>query len=123
MAALALNPPHPKLTWVQIVEYTTIAEFELLCMGVWMTFAIWSGPIPGIVRPLSVISQLLHAQEENTHLNVEIKRLATWLIDEPLKLDSAIELCTQNDLLLAAAISNFAHECKHINRSLLLGGK
>jgi len=84
MAALALNPPHPKLTWAQIVEYTTIAKFELLCMGVWMTFAIWSGPIPGIVRPLSVISQLLHAQEENTHLNVEIKRLATWLVDEPL---------------------------------------
>ncbi|KAF8530648.1 hypothetical protein JB92DRAFT_2694935, partial [Gautieria morchelliformis] len=32
-AALALDPPRPKLTWAQIVEYTTIAEFELLRSG------------------------------------------------------------------------------------------
>ncbi|KAF8577078.1 hypothetical protein K439DRAFT_1535191 [Ramaria rubella] len=32
-AALALDPPHPNLTWAQIVEYTTTAEFELLQMG------------------------------------------------------------------------------------------
>ena len=32
-AALALNPPHPKLTWSQIVEYITIVEFELLHTG------------------------------------------------------------------------------------------
>ncbi|KAF8525694.1 hypothetical protein JB92DRAFT_2542029, partial [Gautieria morchelliformis] len=29
-AALTLDPPRPKLTWSQIVEYTTLAEFELL---------------------------------------------------------------------------------------------
>ncbi|KAF8580520.1 hypothetical protein K439DRAFT_1519701 [Ramaria rubella] len=32
-AALTLDPPCPNLTWSQIVEYTTIAEFELLRIG------------------------------------------------------------------------------------------
>ncbi|KAF8575282.1 hypothetical protein K439DRAFT_1370273, partial [Ramaria rubella] len=33
MAVLTLGPPRPKLTWAQIVEYTTIAGFELLRTG------------------------------------------------------------------------------------------
>ncbi|KAF8573706.1 hypothetical protein K439DRAFT_1624875 [Ramaria rubella] len=32
-AALTLDPPRPSLAWAQIVEYTTITEFELLHMG------------------------------------------------------------------------------------------
>jgi len=118
MAALALNPPHPKLTWAQIVEYTTIAKFELLCLGAWddIRNLEWANARN---REATICHlKLFHAQEEITHLNVEIKRLVTWLVDEPLKLDSAIKLCTQNDPLLAAAISEFAHECKCINRNL-----
>ena len=32
-AATTLDPPHPKLTWAQIVEYTTMVEFKLLWTG------------------------------------------------------------------------------------------
>jgi len=113
-----VNPPCPKLTWAQIVEYTTIAEFELLCMGAqedihnleWANARNHEATICHL--------KLLCAQKEITRLNVEIKRLATWLVDEPLKLDSAIKLCTQNDPLLAAAISDFPQERKCINRNL-----
>ncbi|KAF8523118.1 hypothetical protein BU17DRAFT_64016 [Hysterangium stoloniferum] len=33
--AVKMIPPHPNLTWAEIVEYSTIAEFELLQIGAW----------------------------------------------------------------------------------------
>ncbi|KAF8576041.1 hypothetical protein K439DRAFT_1368306, partial [Ramaria rubella] len=117
-AALALNPLHLKLTWAQIVEYSTIAEFELLHMGAhkdiqnldWAN--VWN-------REATVCHlKILQAQEETVRLNVETKWLATWIIDEPLQFNAAITRSAHRDPRLAAAITQVAEEHRRVNTNL-----
>ncbi|KAF8591347.1 hypothetical protein K439DRAFT_1644311 [Ramaria rubella] len=87
-AAPTPDPPWPKLTWAQIVEYTTIAEFKLN-------------------REATICHlKMVRAKEESTCLNIEIKRLATWLVDEQKELEQAVER------------SSYADECGQINTNL-----
>ncbi|KAF8584764.1 hypothetical protein K439DRAFT_1345231, partial [Ramaria rubella] len=117
-AALTLNPPCPKLTWAQIVEYSTIAEFELLCMGAHKD--IQNLDWANIRNREATVCHLkiLWAQEEIEQLNVETKRLATWIIDEPLHFDAAITRSAQQDPRLAAALTQVADEHKQVNINL-----
>ncbi|KAF8573707.1 hypothetical protein K439DRAFT_1274229, partial [Ramaria rubella] len=62
--------------------------------------------------------KILHAQEEIKRLNVEIKRLATWICDETVVLDKAIDACACSQGLLACAITEFADERKHVNTNI-----
>ena len=32
-AVTSFDPPHPKLTWAEIIKYSTISKFDLLCSG------------------------------------------------------------------------------------------
>ncbi|KAF8586498.1 hypothetical protein K439DRAFT_1273083, partial [Ramaria rubella] len=114
-AALTLDPPQPKLTWAEIVEYTTITEFELLRTGVredihnleWANSRNREATICWL--------KMTHMHEELTCLNVEIKRLATWIIDEQEALEAAIQECQGKDELLTAAIRIFAEERGRVN--------
>ncbi|KAF8587114.1 hypothetical protein K439DRAFT_1260400, partial [Ramaria rubella] len=73
-AALTLDPPQPKLTWAEIVEYTTIAEFELLRTGAQEDIhnLEWADSRNGEVTICWLKMTCRH--EELTHLNVEIKK-------------------------------------------------
>ncbi|KAF8575702.1 hypothetical protein K439DRAFT_1369222, partial [Ramaria rubella] len=111
-------PPRPILTWVQIVEYTTITEFELLQMGAREDIRNleWAN-----VRNREVMIchlKILRAKEEIECLNIEIKRLASWICDETVALDQAIEECMLTQPLIACVITQFADECKCINTNL-----
>ncbi|KAF8510448.1 hypothetical protein JB92DRAFT_3083613 [Gautieria morchelliformis] len=98
-AALALDPPRQKLTWSQIVEYTTLAEFELLHSGARQD-----------IRNLDW-AEARHREATICHLkmrlNVEIRRLATWMSDDEAHLEVVIAKCQLSDPLLAKAIMDF----------------
>jgi hypothetical protein len=115
-AAQNLNPPRHKLTWDQIVEYTTLAEFELLRSGAredirnleWANIRNREATVCHL--------KMLRAEEEIQRLNVEVKRLATWIMDDRVNLKENLERCQQ--LWLSNAIAEFADEQNRINTNL-----
>ncbi|KAF8512583.1 hypothetical protein JB92DRAFT_2723111, partial [Gautieria morchelliformis] len=70
-AALTLDPPRPNLTWSQIVEYMTLAKFELLRSGARddicnLDWAKARHREAGICQ-----LKIFHAQEELQRLNIK----------------------------------------------------
>ncbi|KAF8586157.1 hypothetical protein K439DRAFT_1341421, partial [Ramaria rubella] len=111
-------PPHPILTWVQIVEYTTIAEFKLLRTGVREDIRNLEWANARNREATICHLKILHAKEEIECLNIEIKHLATWICNEMVALDQDIEECMLTQPLLARTITQFADEHKRINTNL-----
>jgi len=72
-AALVLSPPWPKLTWTEIVEYTTISEFELLQCSAHEDIHNLEWADARNCHTTICHLKLIHAQEEVYHLNVEVK--------------------------------------------------
>ncbi|KAF8573306.1 hypothetical protein K439DRAFT_1625170 [Ramaria rubella] len=62
--------------------------------------------------------KILHAKEEIERLNVEVKHLSTWIHDERVALDEAVESCIATQPLLAHTITELADERKCINTNL-----
>ncbi|KAF8525695.1 hypothetical protein JB92DRAFT_2542778, partial [Gautieria morchelliformis] len=60
--------------------------------------------------------KILRAQEELQRLNIEVKRLATWIVNDEASLDAAITKCQGSDPLLAKAMMGFTAEQKRVNR-------
>ncbi|KAF8479455.1 hypothetical protein JB92DRAFT_3277834 [Gautieria morchelliformis] len=116
--ALALDPPRPKLTWAQIVEYTTIAEFELLWSGAREDICNLAWADARNREAIVYHLKILRAKEEIVRLNVEIRRIATWIVDENCQMDEAFQKCADKDLILANAISMSAQQQKRINARL-----
>ncbi|KAF8523630.1 hypothetical protein JB92DRAFT_3109913 [Gautieria morchelliformis] len=114
-AAQALDPPHPELTWVQIVEYTTIAEVELLCTGACEDIRNIGWADARNHEATICHLKLLWAKEEIVQLNVEIKRLATWVEHEKDEWDQAITGCMEKDPTLANTMKEAAQEHIRIN--------
>ncbi|KAJ7803507.1 hypothetical protein B0H14DRAFT_3091958 [Mycena olivaceomarginata] len=62
-AAAALDPPMRSVSWEQVVEYAFLADFDIL-------------------RDHARRSTTLRAREEIKRLNIEIRRVITWIRDE-----------------------------------------
>jgi hypothetical protein len=117
-AAALLQNPRPKLTWAQIVEYTTIAEFEILRIGAREDIRNleWANARN---RQASIYHlKLIHAREEITRLNVEVKRLATWIDDEDQQLTQAISKCQDTNPSLVQALVAFMQQRRRVNANL-----
>lgn len=95
-------PPTPILEWKDTVSYTFISEFDLLKHS-YSKDDIQSQPWCNAVnREIAAkYFKVLHAQEEITHLNVEIRRLYTLIRDEYVFLKGHIKSLKQEDLLLS----------------------
>jgi hypothetical protein len=63
--------------------------------------------------------KMTRAQEEIQRLNVEIKRLSTWIYDEAAHLDHAVSSCAPHNSHLSQALYVFAEHRKRINNNLL----
>ncbi|KAJ7734621.1 hypothetical protein B0H16DRAFT_1577580 [Mycena metata] len=82
IAALGMEPPSPTLTWDEVVDYVFLADFEFL--------RATDGELnekPWTTRPACRLAMTMHfkivrAREEIVRLNVEIRRLVTWISDE-----------------------------------------
>jgi hypothetical protein len=80
-AALALNPPCRTLQWKEVVEYTFLADFDLLQDARQdISQRIWATPAGQLAMDLHF--KICRAKEEISHLNIEIRRVATYLCDE-----------------------------------------
>jgi hypothetical protein len=117
-AATGLDPPRPKLTWAQIVEYTTIAEFELLRSGAREDIRNLEWADARNREATIYHLKMARAREEIKRLNIEIKRLATWIADEEQILNSTIKTCMEFNPVIAGAITDFSCQRKRVNNHL-----
>ncbi|KAJ7857422.1 hypothetical protein B0H14DRAFT_3085219 [Mycena olivaceomarginata] len=80
-AASALNPPMSSVTWEQVVEYAFLADFDILrdtCAEV--QSKPWTRPAYRLA--MDRYFKILRAREEIKRLNIEIRRVVTWIRDE-----------------------------------------
>ncbi|KAJ7729123.1 hypothetical protein B0H14DRAFT_3169252 [Mycena olivaceomarginata] len=79
--AMALDPPMPSLTWEQVVEYTFLADFDILRdTRVEVQSRPWTRPPYRLA--MDTYFKIERAKEEITRLNIEIRRFVTWIRDE-----------------------------------------
>jgi hypothetical protein len=80
-AALALNPPRRTLQWKEVVEYAFLADFDLLRDARQnISHRVWATPAGRLA--MDHYFKICRAKEEISRLNVEIRRVATYLRDE-----------------------------------------
>ncbi|KAJ7300570.1 hypothetical protein DFH08DRAFT_725213 [Mycena albidolilacea] len=80
-AAAALDPPMHSVSWEQVVEYAFLADFDILrdtCAEV--QSKPWS--CPAYQLAMDRYFKTLRAREEIKRLNIEIRRVITWIRDE-----------------------------------------
>ncbi|KAL0572264.1 hypothetical protein V5O48_009690 [Marasmius crinis-equi] len=102
-AARALDPPRPTLTFAQIIEMVTLADFDLLKDSrVDITQLAWTDET--VRRTMQLHFGLLRADEEIIRLNVEIKRLTTFMVDRHASYFHAVRSVEKSDPDLAVLI-------------------
>ena len=103
--AALLNPPRPPLSWKEIVDYSFIGEFDLLRHSREdIRLKAWAQPS---VREATVkFFKLCRAKEELARLNVEMRRLRTWIHDEHQQMTAAITDLSKSD-------PSLSHELQH----------
>ncbi|KAJ7349932.1 hypothetical protein DFH08DRAFT_696262 [Mycena albidolilacea] len=70
-AAIVLDPPMPRLTWEQVVEYVFLADFDILRnTHVDMQLKLWTRPVYRLA--IDCYFKILCACEEIKCLNIEI---------------------------------------------------
>ncbi|KAF8123536.1 hypothetical protein EV363DRAFT_1075379, partial [Boletus edulis] len=79
--AARLVPPRPSVSWKDIVQYTSLGEFDLLQHTQDdIRDRYWAKP--AVREATAKFFKLSRAKEEITRLNVEIRRLRTAIHDE-----------------------------------------
>ncbi|KAF8578460.1 hypothetical protein K439DRAFT_1638825 [Ramaria rubella] len=88
-----LNPPQPPLDWKTVVEFTFLAEFDLLRFGRQdIRNEQWASP--GIREATTSYFKLQWAREELIRCNIEVQQLGTFIHDECIDMLVHIE-CVQ----------------------------
>ena len=102
--AQRLTPPRPTLTWVQVVDYGFLGEFDLLRNSrTDVRNKEWAKP--GSRELTTRYMELSRAREEIDRLNVEIKRLRTYMHYEAQDYEDAVSRVSAKDPALAAEIA------------------
>ena len=80
-AAHALTPPRQQLEWKQVIEYAFLADFDLLRDARQdISHRPWATPAGRLAMDLYY--KISRAQEEVDRLDIEVRRVATYLRDE-----------------------------------------
>ncbi|KIJ56127.1 hypothetical protein M422DRAFT_139174, partial [Sphaerobolus stellatus SS14] len=116
LAAAKLDPRHPQLEWSDIVEYTTLAEFEILRIAAREDIRNLEWANVRNRQATVCHLKIKRAKEEIIRLNVEIKRVLTWINDENELFSSFLEKTT--DPLLYNALLERALERERVNNKL-----
>jgi hypothetical protein len=88
-AAAQLNPPHEGLMWAKLMDATTLAEFDLLCDSCQdIRQQPWTQPARR--EAMNLYFGIKRTKEEIVQLNVEIRHLITFMIDDHHDFYSAI---------------------------------
>ncbi|KAJ7820326.1 hypothetical protein B0H14DRAFT_3089255 [Mycena olivaceomarginata] len=79
--AVPLDPPLASLTWEQVVEYTFLADFDILRdTRAEIQSRPWTRPAYRLA--MDTYFKIERAREELVQLNIEIRRTMTWIRDE-----------------------------------------
>ncbi|KAI6011943.1 hypothetical protein BKA83DRAFT_4466620 [Pisolithus microcarpus] len=78
----ACSPPHPQLTFEEVVEYTFLTDFDLLCNATHEDISQHPWASPAAHAAMDQYFKVCHAEEEIKCLNVEICCIITYLCDE-----------------------------------------
>jgi hypothetical protein len=105
MQATKLDPPHPPLTWKEIVDYSFIGEFDTLRHS---HSDVCSQPWAQTMRHEATVKyfKLCRAQEEVAWLNIEICRLRTSIHDETIHTQRTISLLLTTNTELAVELQH-----------------
>ena len=96
VAAQALVPLQPPLSWNDVVEYAFLADFDLLsdtCLDVCLK--VWAKPASCILMDQQF--KLKRAHEEILQLNVKIPRLTTYICNEEAFLLQQEDILSETD--------------------------
>ncbi|KAJ7247729.1 hypothetical protein C8J57DRAFT_1438029 [Mycena rebaudengoi] len=81
LAAAALSPPARRLEWAEVIDYTFLADFDLLRGGTELeTILPWATPASRML--MDSYFRIERAKEEITRLDIEIRRVVTHIRDE-----------------------------------------
>ena len=128
-AALALAPPRQILDWDQVVEYAFLSDFDLLRDAhQYIRRKPWATPAARLA--IDKAFKLERAEEEVARLNIEVRRLATYIRDEDICLrakerelsDSLPALAHQVALHRMERARFNAHHFKVLGKIYLLPG-
>lgn len=97
---------HQTLEFEEVVEYAFLADFDLLRdMRKDISTRPWASPTAHLA--INMYFKLCQAEEEVVHLNVEIRRVVTYLIDEDRYLRACEALYQDTNPALAYQISRY----------------
>ncbi|KAJ7865583.1 hypothetical protein B0H14DRAFT_2733900 [Mycena olivaceomarginata] len=120
-AAIQLTPPRQQLTWAQIAENTTIGGFDLLRdTRSDIRQLPWADPARR--EAMKLYFGIKRAKEEITRLNVEIRRLLTFMKDDHVDYVRAIQQQTSpstETLSLAHELSTQWRHRSNINENIV----
>jgi hypothetical protein len=110
-----LRPPGPTIDWEEAVEYTFLAEFDLLREGRQdVREKPWASPTGRIA--LDRFFKIRRAYEEIERLNIEICRLLTFICDEETELQQKEKELTATNKPLAFQIAIYRQDRSRFNR-------
>jgi hypothetical protein len=103
IAAQALVPPRPALSWDDVVEYAFLADFDLLCdTRSDVRLRVWAKPASRVL--MDQYFKMERAQEEIAWLNVEIPHVTTYIRDEEAFLLQQEEILSESDPSLSCQL-------------------
>ncbi|KAK0461669.1 uncharacterized protein EV420DRAFT_1266632 [Desarmillaria tabescens] len=126
-AAKAMSPPRPPLQWDQVVEYAFLANFDLLRNAREdIIKKPWANPNGRAA--MDGYFKLQRAYEEIDRLNVEIKRVVTFIRHEDIYLCQREQELSSTDPMLAFQIARYRQQWSrfddlHMKRFSALSGE
>lgn len=116
-AAAQLDPPREQLTWTKLMDTTTLADFDLLRESRQdIRQQLWTQPARR--EAMNLYFGIKRAKEEIVRLNVEIRRLVTFMIDDHRTYYRAISLHIIINPALANVLSNQWQFRNHIHTQI-----
>ncbi|OCH84142.1 hypothetical protein OBBRIDRAFT_701500, partial [Obba rivulosa] len=115
--AAELKPPRAPLLWTAIIEMAALADFDLLREGRQdIRSLLWAQPAHR--HAINLHFNIKRAQEKVERLNVEVRRLFTFLIDEHADFWHAIGGTLVTDPTLASELQARWHYQNQINEKI-----
>lgn len=115
VAARALTPPRPTVSVAEILKKTYLSEFDLLRESrADIRAKPWADPTTRVL--IDQYFRYTRAKEEVLRLNIEMRRMRTWIQDDEANLKAVIERTKLEDTDLAYEISRRLryHQLVHI---------
>ncbi|KAJ6617355.1 hypothetical protein B0H10DRAFT_2434508 [Mycena sp. CBHHK59/15] len=116
-AAATLNPPRERLTWVNILQTTVLAEFDLL-RDTRQDIRLQPWTNPARREAMVLYFGIKRAKEEVKRLNVEISRVVSFMYDEHVDYYRAIVSNLVTDPPLATELSKRWVHASRISTSI-----